>query len=65
MGDAITIYPYIIYLNPEDHGLVYGDYNLRAIATDDAGNTDTAPEYITVSYTDLTPPGYPRPGDAN
>ncbi len=51
--------PYVIYLNPEELGLTYGEYNLRAVATDEGGNTDPSPEMITVIYTDITPPEPP------
>ncbi len=51
--------PYIVNLNPEEHGLTYGEYNLRAVATDEGGNTDPTPGFITVVYTDLTPPEAP------
>jgi len=42
--------------NPAAAGLGYGDYELRAVATDFGGRTDTSPAAITVTYTDLTRP---------
>jgi len=37
-------------------GLDYGDYELRAVATDAGGQTDPAPAAVPVSYTDLERP---------
>ena len=36
--------------------LTFGDYELRAVATDEGGLTDPAPTPVTVTYTDLTRP---------
>ena len=46
-------------LDPE--GLPHGDYELRAVATDDAGNTDPDPAAIVVVHGDTEPP--PAPTD--
>lgn len=51
--------PYAAYIDPVVLGLTYGDYNLRAAATDRGGKTDPAPSFITVTYTDLTAPNAP------
>ena len=60
LGDAVTTQPYTAYLDPAGLVLSYGDYNLRAVATDEAGRTDPSPLFITVAYTDLTAPDAPR-----
>ncbi len=59
LGDAVTTGPYFIYLDPIEPGLIYGDYILRAVATDKGGQTDPSPLYITVTYADLTAPNSP------
>lgn len=56
LGDAVTTQPYMTYLDPASSVLSYGDYNLRAVATDTGGKTDPSPSLITVTYTDLTAP---------
>jgi len=63
LGAAITTRPYVTYLDPGVLGLTYGEYDLRALATDHAGSTDSAPAAITITYTDLTPPD--TPGEMN
>ncbi len=58
-GSPVSSRPFITYLDPEGLGLIYGtDYNIRAVAKD-TSNTDPNPEYITVTYTDVTPPAIP------
>lgn len=47
------------YLDPERLGLKYGEYRLRAVATDEGGKTDPAPSTVAVTYMDLTPPSSP------
>ena len=59
LGDAVTTQPYMTSLNPVSLVLIYGDYNLRAVAVDGGGQTDPSPSFITVTYTDLTAPEAP------
>ncbi|MBI4691489.1 MAG: discoidin domain-containing protein [Nitrospirae bacterium] len=59
LGSALTSHPYSMYLDPAVVGLTYGDYNLRAVATDNGGKADSSPSYITITYTDLTAPNTP------
>ncbi len=59
LGSPDSQLPYEIVFDPTALGLVYGKYELRAVATDLGGKVDTAPEQITVSYQDLTPPDMP------
>lgn len=59
VGAAVSIAPYIVYFNPLSFGLTYGTFNLRAVATDTGGKTDTSPSSISVIYADLTPPAVP------
>jgi hypothetical protein len=40
-------------------GLAFGNYRLRAVATDGGGRTDPAPAFITVVLADSTPPETP------
>ena len=54
LGGPVTQSPYTGYLDPVSLGLPYGDYNLRALATDKGGKTDPSPTSITVTYTDMT-----------
>lgn len=60
LGNAVATQPYVTHLDPVALGLIYGDYNLRAVATDQGGRTDSAPSMITVIYTDVTPPAPPK-----
>ncbi len=59
LGTAVTAVPFVTYLDPVDHALAYGSYNLRAVATDKGGRTDNDPPPITVDYRDITPPAAP------
>ncbi len=59
LGEPLTAQPYVTYLDPGSDGLAYGDYNLRAVATDEGEKTDASPSFITVTYTDLTAPDAP------
>ena len=59
LNNLITQPPYITYLDPSLMGLTYGNYNLRAVATDKGGKTDPTPSYVTVTYTDITAPSAP------
>jgi len=56
LGEPVTTQPFITYLDPEEIGLTYSDYDLRAVAVDQAGNTDPSPSSIRITYTDLTAP---------
>ncbi|NOZ67934.1 MAG: hypothetical protein GXP46_01490, partial [Deferribacteres bacterium] len=60
LGDPVKTRPYTAYLDPAALALSYGDYHLRAVATDAGGRTDPSPLFITVAYTDLTAPDAPR-----
>ena len=60
LGSAVTTQPYAAYLDPSFAGLTYGDYHLRAAATDKGGKTDSSPSSITVTYIDLTAPSAPQ-----
>ncbi|HEX5057349.1 MAG TPA: CARDB domain-containing protein [Gammaproteobacteria bacterium] len=52
-----TASPYDYTLDPLALGLTLGEsYDLRAVATDQNNRTDTAPEFITVTYQDVSPP---------
>jgi VCBS repeat-containing protein len=59
LDGPVTTVPRMTHLDPATLGLVYGDYHLRAVATDNGGNTDPAPSSIMLTYTDLTPPAAP------
>ena len=48
--------PWEAMLDPDAQHLVPGDYDLHAVATDLASQTDPAPAAITVTYGDTTPP---------
>ena len=48
--------PYVAELDPEALGLSFGDYEVRAVASDDSGNTDPSPESRNVTYADVLPP---------
>jgi len=50
----VTAAPWETTWNPA--GLDYGDYELRAVATDDGGKVDPAPVAVPVIYTDLERP---------
>ncbi|MEM7355408.1 MAG: discoidin domain-containing protein, partial [Acidobacteriota bacterium] len=56
LGPAVTLDPWTTGLDPVALGLDFGPLDLRAVATDEAGQTDPAPPSITVEYADLTPP---------
>jgi flagellar hook assembly protein FlgD/fibronectin type 3 domain-containing protein len=51
--------PYRTYLDPAALGLSYGSVQLRATATDRAGNTGPHSPVVNLSHTDLTPPAPP------
>lgn len=48
--------PFESLLDPTALGLAYGDYQLRATATDTSGLADPTPAIVTVTFTDLEPP---------
>lgn len=56
IGSAATMQPFITYFDPTALALTYGDYNLRAVATDRGGKTDGTPPVVTITYTDLKAP---------
>lgn len=57
LGTVLTRQPYAVNLDPSTLTLTYGDFSVRAVATDTNGNTDPSPAAITLTYTDITPPG--------
>ncbi|MEE9910342.1 MAG: gliding motility-associated C-terminal domain-containing protein [Deltaproteobacteria bacterium] len=59
LGNVIIKLPFVAYLDPAALGLAYGDYNVRAVATDKGGNMDSTPSSITLKYTDLAAPQSP------
>ena len=60
IGDPQGALSFITRLNPTIAGMSFGDYRLRAVATDKGGRTDPSPPEITVTYTDLAPPEPPE-----
>jgi len=59
LGAPTAQSPYTAYLSLKEAGLPYGDYHVRAVATDTGGKTDASPSYITITFTDITPPSTP------
>ena len=59
LGEPLDERPFDVPLDPQgvQPPLEFGFYEVRAVATDEAGNVDPAPESITLEYRDLTPPG--------
>jgi len=51
-----TTAPYETFFDTIALGLGFGDYELRAVATDNGAKTDPAPASITVTFIDLTRP---------
>lgn len=51
-----NVEPFDSELDPIALGMIFGSYDLRAVATDLSGNTDATPEIITVQYQDVTRP---------
>ena len=60
LGGTVTHSPYVVHINPNILGLTFGDYQVRGIATDEGGRTDSSPPVITLTYTDLVTPDTPR-----
>ncbi|HEY2946701.1 MAG TPA: CARDB domain-containing protein, partial [Vicinamibacteria bacterium] len=58
LGAADTGEPYETTLDPD--GSSFGNYELRAVATDRGGRVDPTPASITVTYGDATAPAHPR-----
>jgi subtilase family serine protease/Tol biopolymer transport system component/fibronectin type 3 domain-containing protein len=56
-ADAIA--PWEATFDPEAASLPYGQYELRAVATDRSGAVDLAPDSIVVEYADVTSPSAP------
>ena len=48
--------PYEMTLDPAVYGIDYGQYQLRAVATDNSNQTDAAPQAVNITYRDLTAP---------
>jgi flagellar hook assembly protein FlgD/fibronectin type 3 domain-containing protein len=59
LGQKFVKAPYIAYFDPKANNLSYGDFQLRAFATDQHYNVDRTPQVVTVTYADLTPPDVP------
>lgn len=57
VGAPAALAPYEAGWDPA--GLPYGDYQLRAVATDTNGNVDPTPAFITITLRDLTAPPAP------
>ena len=60
IGDNQGAFSFNTRLDPAAAGLGFGDYRLRAVATDQRGRTDPSPPEITVTFTDLAPPDPPE-----
>jgi flagellar hook assembly protein FlgD len=60
IGAPVVSSYYEVAVDPDGMSLNYGDYGLRAIATDLSGQVDENPVAITVTYTDVTPPARPQ-----
>ncbi|MEA5113120.1 MAG: CARDB domain-containing protein [Geobacteraceae bacterium] len=58
LGAPVTGAQPAAYFDPKAMGLAFGDYQLMAVARD-GGGPDPAPAFVTVSYTELTPPAVP------
>lgn len=56
LGTADTALPYEATFDPAALGLVFGNYQMQAIATDVGNKADPAPTPITVTYIDVTAP---------
>lgn len=56
LGDADAEAPFESIFDPSNLGLEYGDYHIRATATDDGGQSDPTPAQVTVVFTDLEAP---------
>lgn len=48
--------PFSFDFDPVAQAVNYGGYEFRSVATDNSNQTDPAPSYITLNYTDLTAP---------
>ncbi|MDJ0657674.1 MAG: CARDB domain-containing protein, partial [Xanthomonadales bacterium] len=59
LGAPDTDVPYQATLDPVAEGLDFGDFQIRATATDTGGLTDPAPPVVDVVYADRTPPEDP------
>ncbi|TAN41053.1 MAG: hypothetical protein EPN25_05690 [Nitrospirae bacterium] len=56
LGDPITKQPFVTFIDPAALALSYADYQIMSVSTDMAGNGDPSPAFITLTYTDVTPP---------
>ena len=59
LDSPLTSSPWEKIFDPKSLGLPYGQYDLRAVAKDNAGHPDAAPVKTTVYYKDLTVPSPP------
>jgi subtilase family serine protease/Tol biopolymer transport system component/flagellar hook assembly protein FlgD/fibronectin type 3 domain-containing protein len=59
LGSAADGPPYLSFIDPISLGINYGDYDIRAVATDRGGAEDPSPSSITITYADMTAPGIP------
>ncbi len=59
LGNPATLLPYTAFIGPSVLGANYGEYEIRAVAIDNAGHIDPAPMSVIVRYGDLTPPSPP------
>ncbi|NBB93713.1 MAG: hypothetical protein GVY32_11150, partial [Gammaproteobacteria bacterium] len=57
LGDPVSQRPYRRVWTPGE--LPWGEYEIRALASDTGGLTDPEPPVVVVEYTDLTPPQIP------
>ncbi len=60
VGETVTARPFVIYMDPAALNMTYGQYQLRAVATDEGGRSDDAPASITMVYADLSAPAAPQ-----
>lgn len=59
IGNPLLSNPYTMGFDPKSTLATYGDYHLRAVATDQKGNRDPNPSVVLVHYKDITPPAAP------
>jgi len=57
-GPALNAAPFRVQWTPPS-GTPYGNYEIRALATDLGGRSDPSPPSVVVIYADLTPPDVP------
>lgn len=59
IGTPVTTLPWRATFDPGE-AQPYGEYELRAVATDQGGAVDPLPPVVVVRYADLTPPAAPQ-----